>query len=52
MQETFTMNHLEFILEQRAVWMNWKTEIPLLYQMILQMKQEHFFFFRTTEYLP
>ena len=42
------MNHLEFILEQRNHWMNWKMVIPLQFQTIRQTKREHFFFSRIT----
>lgn len=43
------MSHSEFIREQKTAWMTWKMEILSQYQMIQQMKQEHFFFSRTTE---
>lgn len=41
-------DHLEFILEQRNHWMNWKMVIPLQFQTIRQTKREHFFFSRIT----
>ena len=46
--DNFNEEHLEFILEQRNHWMNWKMVIPLQFQTIRQTKREHFFFSRIT----
>ena len=42
-------SHSESTREQRKLLMIWKTATPSQFRTIQQTKQEHFFFFRTTE---